>query len=144
MNPLILITLMLGCGNFVQPPLEPPLEEPALEATLLENLPTGQYLYRDGGADGAPRRGSILLRKIGHTVIGLDQRPRAGNACFRGFLEGDRILNATRIYPPYQPDSRWEQQPGTMVDLSQYRSVDAAVTHEQAAMLHTCLTVFSR
>jgi len=111
--------------------------------TSLENLPTGQYYY-ENVAGGRVEQGYILLRKIGRTVVGIDGRSRTQSPCFRGFLEGDRIVDATRIYPPYHTDSRWDAHRGEMVDLGDYQRVNRAITDEQAETLITCLRIFSR
>jgi hypothetical protein len=95
----------------------------------------GQYFYLSDS-------GYILLRKAGHSVIGVDGR-RSRLLCFRGLLEGDRITNAMRIFPPYDPDSRWETRNGTMLDLSEYEQVGQA-DEEQEAALKKCLEVFAR
>lgn len=105
---------------------------PSVSFLSLEEQSTGQYYYT----------GYILLRKAGHTAIGVDGR-RSRLICFRGFVEGDRIVNATRIMPPYQPDSRWESRDGTMVDLSGYDRVGQP-DEEQLEALQKCLDVFAR
>jgi hypothetical protein len=102
----------------------------------LEEQSTGQYYY----ADGEDRY--LLLRKAGHTAIGVDGR-RSQLLCFRGFVEGDRITNATRIFPPYAPDSRWDARDGTMVDLSRYQQVGLPDDEREEA-LEKCLEVFAR
>jgi hypothetical protein len=102
----------------------------------LEEQSAGQYYYLDG------EDRYLLLRKAGHTAIGVDGR-RSQLLCFRGFVEGDRITNATRIFPPYAPDSRWDSRDGTMVDLSQYQQVGLPDDEREEA-LEKCLEVFAR
>jgi hypothetical protein len=97
---------------------------------------SGQYYYHDTD------NGYILLRKAGQGVMGVDGR-RSQLLCFRGLLEGDRITNATRVFPPYAPDSQWQVRDGTMVDLSQYQQVGQADDGQKEA-LKKCLEVFSR
>lgn len=112
-----------------------------MTATSLEALPTGQYYYVDGASD---RRHPpyLLLRKAGSTVIGVDGRSRM-QPCFRGFIKGDRIVNATRLFPPYRPDSTWDTQE-ELADLSQYQVVEQDPTDEQAETLRTCIQFFWR
>jgi hypothetical protein len=102
---------------------------------LAEQSP-GQYLYPVSDS------GYILLRKAGQSVIGVDAR-RSRPLCFRGLLEGDRVVNAMRIFPPYDPDSRWDTRDGTMVDLSQYQQAGQADEMQEEA-LQKCLEVFAR
>ena len=109
-----------------------PISTPSTSSLSLEEQSTGQYYYA----------GYILLRKAGHSAIGIDGR-RSQLACFRGFVEGDRIVNATRVLPPYQPDSRWESETGMMVDLSRYQQVGQP-DEDQLRALQKCVDVFSR
>lgn len=123
-------------------------------AASLESLPTGQYYYvnsnagSDAGsnADAEPaerrRQAYVLLRKAGTTVIGVDGRSQTPT-CFRGFIEGDRIIDATRVFPPYQPDSRWDTQE-ELVNLSQYQAIEQPPSPEQAETLQTCIQFFWR
>lgn len=112
----------------------------AQRPVTLEEQATGRYLY--AGID-APEQ-YILLRKAGHSVIGVDGR-RSQKVCFRGFLDGDRIINAMRVFPPYAPDSRWESsRSGELVNLSHYLQLDQLPTEEQADSLKPCLEFFSR
>ena len=123
-----------------------PLPAPASESSgSLENLPAGQYYYRVTSRDPEPEQpqGYVLLRKAGHSVIGIDRRSLNQASCFRGFLAGSRIVNATRIFPPYQPDSKWDRR-GELLDLSRYQSIEHHVTDEEADALHRCLAFFSR
>jgi hypothetical protein len=89
------------------------------EANSLESLPPGTYYY-----EHPSRSASVLLRKAGRSVIGLDSQEQA---CFRGFIEGDRIVNATRVDPPYQPDSRLEHRDGIMLNLAEYQRVEDSI-----------------
>lgn len=95
------------------------------EAIALESLPPGEYYYENPSSFAY-----VLLRKSGRTVIGLDAQ---GRACFRGFIEGDHIVNATRVYPPYQPDSRLEHQDGIMLDLAQYQRAESPIAERDPA-----------
>lgn len=137
-------------------PAPPQPTAPTAELTALENLPTGQYYYQEpplrssaqtslnAGAN-APhqlRQGYLLLRKAGHSVIGIDRRLRSRHACFRGFVEGDRIISTMRVFPPYRPDARWERQ-ADMVDLSRYQRVNRVPTAAEKTALQDCLAFFS-
>jgi hypothetical protein len=115
------------------------------ETLTLETLPTGQYYYQSVGAADARERGYVLLRKAGKTVIGIDRRELSRrNPCFRGFAEGDRITNATQVFPPYQPDSRLDFQAGEWMDLAQYQQSEPTLTVQQTAELQTCIEFFWR
>jgi hypothetical protein len=108
-------------------------------SVTLEEQSTGQYLYT---AIDAPEQ-YILVRKAVHSIIGVDSR-RSQKICFRGFLDGDRIVNAMRVFPPYAPDSRWESRSGELVNLSHYLQLDQPPTEEQTNSLKPCLEFFSR
>lgn len=116
--------------------------------TTLEDLPTGQYYYHVANPRATnphPReRGYLLLRKAGNTVIGIDRRSLSRNPCFRGFAEGDWITDATRVFPPYQPNSRLDFQEGEWIDLKQYQQAEPTLTAEQTAELQTCIDFFWR
>lgn len=114
----------------------------AITTPALENLPTGQYYYVQSEASVPERQRYVLLRKAGSTVIGIDARSRL-HSCFRGFIKGDRIVDATRVFPPYQPDSRWDTQ-DELVDLSQYQTIEPDLTDEQSETLQTCIQFFWR
>jgi hypothetical protein len=119
-----------------------PTDRPNRSQTQLEDLPTGQYYYEVPTPTQAEPR-FVLLRKAGRGVIGLDRRSTS-NICFRGFLEGDRIVNAVRVFPPYHPDSKWDSRGGELMNLSRYQQVDRKITATEATALQTCLQFFSR
>jgi hypothetical protein len=139
-------------------------------ALSLESLPTGEYYYQlsDPVADQVSSQSagqatrdfaeqstgkspltssmsgqSVLLRKAGRTVIGVQLGSGSGNPCFRGFVQGNRIVNATRVFPPYNPAARSDFQP-EMFDLSEYSQVEAAVSEADRATLQTCMQFFWR
>jgi hypothetical protein len=114
------------------------------DTATLENLPTGEYRYERIAGAGRGRPAYVLLRKVGTTVIGLDARSLREQACFRGFIQDNQIVTATRIFPPYQPDSRWEHIEGLMVDLEQYQRVDREDSEADRAALQTCIEFFWR
>jgi hypothetical protein len=111
---------------------------------MLETLPTGQYYYVRKDTPPQTQAGYVLLRKTGRTVIGVDGRIQAQPVCFRGFIAANQITHATRVYPPYQPDSRWEVDRDVMVELSTYEQVDRSPTAEQLKTLQTCIQYFWR
>lgn len=117
-------------------------EANATRAASLESLPTGQYYYVTSDAEERRGQSYVLLRKAGTTVIGVDGRSPTP-ACFRGFIKDDRIIDATRVFPPYQPDSRWDTQQDLM-NLSQYQVIEQDPTDEQAETLQTCMQFFWR
>lgn len=117
-------------------------EANATSTASLESLPTGQYYYVASEADKRRTTAYVLLRKAGTTVIGVDGRSPMP-ACFRGFITGDRIIDATRVFPPYQPDSRLDTQEELM-NLSQYQVIEQDPTDEQAETLQTCMQFFWR
>lgn len=109
----------------------------------LENLPTGEYYYEKiGTREGVPSQ-AILLRKAGRTVIGVQIRSASNNPCFRGFAENNRIVNATRVFPPYNPASRSDFRE-ELLDLDQYILVEREVSQGDRATLQTCIQFFWR
>lgn len=119
-----------------------PLMSHATPVPSLEDLPTGEYFYEEiNTSERAPSQ-SVLLRKAGRTVIGVQIR-RNGNSCFRGFAAGNQIVNATRVFPPYDPASRQDFQE-EMLDLSQYSQVEREVGERDRATLQTCIQFFWR
>ncbi|MBF2003428.1 MAG: hypothetical protein IGS38_22230 [Synechococcales cyanobacterium M58_A2018_015] len=115
----------------------------------LEALPPGQYDYLqvepnpDGLALPERQDNTLLLHKVGRTVIGVNRRRGMAQLCFRGFAEDNRLLNVTRIFPPYQPDSNWDFQ-ADWLDVSNYQRRERAFTAAEQADLLTCLQVFGR
>jgi hypothetical protein len=107
----------------------------------LENLPTGEYYYQKLATENASSQ-SVWFRKAGRTVIGV-VHAESGNLCFRGFAEGNQIVNATRVFPPYDPASRQDFQE-EMLDLSQYSPVEEAGRDRDRTTLRTCIQFFWR
>jgi hypothetical protein len=120
-----------------------PIDRPNTSHIQLEDLPTGQYYYEVPTSLTQAEPRFVLLRKAGRGIIGLDRRSTS-NICFRGFLEGDRIINAVRVFPPYHPDSKWDAREGELMNLSRYQQVDRKITTAEATALQTCLQFFSR
>ena len=113
----------------------------SLQAVSLQERPTGEYYYESTGA-GRPQH--VLLRKAGRTVIGVDLQAIGDPVCFRGWLEGDRIVNATWLLPPYQPDARLRHTAGVMLDLASYRPVSDRASEPERDALRSCMNFFWR
>ncbi|NEQ27193.1 MAG: hypothetical protein F6K28_50945 [Microcoleus sp. SIO2G3] len=111
------------------------------QASSVEMLPTGEYYYESTGA-GRPQY--VLLRKAGRTVIGVDLQAIGEPVCFRGWLEGDAVVNATWMLPPYQPDSRLTHEDGVLLDLTSYRPATDTPSREERAALRSCIHFFWR
>lgn len=107
----------------------------------LEMLPTGEYYYESSGAG---RTSYVLLRKVGRTTIGVDLQAIGDPICFRGWLDGNAVVNATWMLPPYQPDARLMHEDGVLLDLSAYRpAIDSPRAIDRAA-LRSCMQFFWR
>lgn len=113
----------------------------AMPNPSLENLPTGEYYYQKLGTEDTSSQ-SIWFRKAGRTVIGV-VRAESGNLCFRGFAQENQIVNATLVFPPYNPASRQDFQE-EMLDLSQYSQVDLEERERDRDTLRTCIQFFWR
>lgn len=113
--------------------------EQAPDQTILEQLPTGLYYYSQPN----PKRPNfVLFRKSGSTIIGLDHRSATAPACFRGFIDGNQIINTTRVFAPYQPDSQLQQ--GQTIDLTAYSVTEDTVPEDASTTLKTCISFFWR
>ena len=129
---VVLILSVVSTGNPAQ-----------AEFITLENMPTGNYYYEGLRFSEVARSPYILLRKVGHAVAGVEIRGRVGNPCFKGFLDQNSVVDATRVLPPYNPASKWEHQKGEMFNLDSYRRIDRTFTASDNAALQKCLRVFS-
>ncbi|NJN56883.1 MAG: hypothetical protein HC879_04995 [Leptolyngbyaceae cyanobacterium SL_5_9] len=112
----------------------------------LENLPTGEYYYQPSFS-GRGAGQFVWFRKAGRTVVGV-MRSEDGNFCFRGFAEGNQIVDATRVFPPYDPASRQDFQE-EMLDLGEYSQVErdgqvGRVREGDRTTLQTCIQFFWR
>lgn len=112
---------------------------------LLE-LPDGEYRYLGEASSEFWDQPYVLLQKWGRIVIGVDADLPSEVACFKGFIEGNSIIDATRVLPPYTPDAEWEYQSGEMLNLDQYDRVTepVAMTDGDTSNLEICLEVFAR
>lgn len=90
---------------------------------------------------------TLFLRKWGRIVVGVDTISSQAT-CFKGFVEENAIVGATRVLPPYTPNAEWTYQSGKMIDLGGYdRQIEAIAATDTATdrtALDTCLEVFSR
>ncbi|NJL40477.1 MAG: hypothetical protein HC840_25165 [Leptolyngbyaceae cyanobacterium RM2_2_4] len=107
----------------------------------LEDLPTGEYYYQPSSSERALGQ-FVWFRKAGRTVVGMI-RSESGNFCFRGFAEGNQIVNATRVFPPYDPASRQDFQE-EMLDLSRYSQVEPDGREGDRTLLQSCIQFFWR
>lgn len=110
----------------------------------LTALPTGRYYFAppDQSSTSRKRPSFVLFRKSGSTIIGWDHRSALEPACFRGFIEGDQVVRATRLFAPYQPDS--VLQSGETIDMSGLESTDHEISAAEAQSLQTCMNFFWR
>ncbi|MEL7314050.1 MAG: hypothetical protein AAFN08_03755, partial [Cyanobacteria bacterium J06559_3] len=86
----------------------------------------------------------LLLQKWGRIVVGVDTLSSSRTTCFKGFVEDNAIVDATRVLPPYTPDAEWTYQPGEMLDLSDYDRRGDAIAEADRTALNVCLDVFAR
>ncbi|MBE9063572.1 hypothetical protein [cf. Phormidesmis sp. LEGE 11477] len=127
-----LVALLLG----VQPSQNPALG--------LFELPDGEHYYVEPISSELTGDRTLFLQKWGRIVVGVDTISSFNSTCFKGFVEADAIVNATRVLPPYTPNAEWTYQPGEMTNLSNYdRRIEAIAATDRAA-LDICLEVFAR
>lgn len=128
-----LILFMALAGDPVQP-----------QHTMLRSLTSGDYYYEKINSFKMSNNRYLLFHKIGHTVIGIDVQSLFENSCFRGMVSQNSIVNVTRIFPPYDPASKWEFLQGKAIELNHYRKIDRASTASDRAALLRCIQVFSK
>ncbi|HHP7243378.1 MAG TPA: hypothetical protein ACFE0H_01695 [Elainellaceae cyanobacterium] len=133
-----LITRALVRGSAVEP-----------DATGLESLLNGDYVYEAIAPSSTVPLSEvashqILLRKAGHVAIGMQTNFLSQHLCFKGFIEGNQLVDTTRVLPPYTPDAQWHYDQGNWLDLDDYHRRQQAVSPEDRAAFETCLLVFSR
>ncbi|EDX86409.1 hypothetical protein S7335_4113 [Synechococcus sp. PCC 7335] len=113
-------------------------------ALVLSELPDGEHYYAEPTSSELIDERSLVLEKWGRIVIGVDTISSSKMACFKGFVDGDAIVDATRVLPPYTPNAEWTYQPGEMISLSDYdRRIEAIAATDRTA-LDICLEVFAR
>lgn len=101
----------------------------------LEKIPTGDYYY----ITKQENQSSLLLRKSGFTVIGLEETfPKT---CFRGMAENNKIVNVTRLSLPNHPTSMYSK--GEVYNLDNYQVVPEITIEDKKALL-TCVKAFWR
>ena len=112
--------------------------------TPLSESPNGEYFFKGSPSSELSGEPYLLLHKWGRIVVGMDARLPLEIACFKGFIEDNKIVEATRVLPPYTPDADWAYQPGEMLDLGSYeRSTEPSMEVDRET-LEVCLQVFSR
>jgi hypothetical protein len=119
------------------------------ESIPLEELPRGEYYYERVEAvilsnepQGATQPAFLILGKVGRTVVGMEVGLRSAS-CFKGFVQGNQIVDMTRIFPPYDPASVWNFQPGVAIDLDDYQRVERTLSERDRHTFQTCIEFFS-
>ncbi|MEM9005074.1 MAG: hypothetical protein AAGE59_16320 [Cyanobacteria bacterium P01_F01_bin.86] len=112
--------------------------------SVLSELPDGEHYYLGHSSSELFDTPYVLFHKWGRIVVGVDSRSPSGLACFKGFIEDNTIVDATRVLPPYTPDAEWDYRPGEMLDLSNYERHPDAIAATDRSTLSTCLDVFAR
>lgn len=110
---------------------------------VLESLPSGEYYYEKLLSSKKSINRYLLLSKRGHIVTGIDGQSLSKNPCFKGFVKQNSLVNVTRVFPPYDPASKWEFLKGEAFDLNLYRKVDRAIAASEKTALLKCIQVFS-
>ncbi len=118
-----------------------PVQDSALS---LSELSDGEHYYSEPSSTELTHNAYLFLQKWGRIVVGVDTLSSSRTACFKGFVEGNAIVDATRVLPPYTPDAEWTYQPGEMLDLSGYEIRMDAIAEADRAALNVCLDVFAR
>jgi hypothetical protein len=115
----------------------------------LEELPRGEYYYEQieavvlsNGSQGTAPRSFLVLGKVGRTVVGMEAGLRSAS-CFKGFVQGNQIVDMTRIFPPYDPASAWNFQTGVAIDLDDYQRVERTLSERDRNTFQTCIEFFS-
>lgn len=111
------------------------------EVQSFADQPTGIYRYTTPNRKRLGR--TLLLRKSGSVVIGVELYRGRDRSCFRGQAKGDRIVYVTYVYPPYNPASDWKS--GQVLEIAPLISGDVrnSTIAEQTA-LDTCIQFFWR
>ncbi|MDB9527000.1 hypothetical protein PN498_13450 [Oscillatoria sp. CS-180] len=115
-----------------------------LSISPLSEMPNGRHYYSETSASEFLDAPYVLFQKWGRIVVGIDSSSRSGTACFKGFIEDNAIVDATRVSPPYTPDAAWDYQSGEMLNLSHYYRVTDPISDAEQAALEVCLEVFAR
>ncbi|MEL7072254.1 MAG: hypothetical protein AAGN15_26955 [Cyanobacteria bacterium J06581_3] len=111
---------------------------------ILSELPDGEHYYAKSTSHELTGDHSLFFKKWGRIVVGVDTTSALRMTCFKGFIEEDSIVNATRVLPPYTPSAEWTYQPGEMIDLGDYDRRIEAIAATDRTSLNTCLEVFAR
>ena len=107
----------------------------------IQNLPDGDYRYRDSLALDRPFR-EIQFRKRDKYITGSDSDKRTGKSyCFRGIPQQNNIINiTTAIETPSQiaQQTKWKLAPGSPINFDKLYPLQAGAGLE----LYKCLTAF--
>ena len=127
---------------FLSPLLLAGMVNPVIDLRDLEN---GEYYYERPAATNVVsnriRNEYLLLSKRGRLITGIHLGSQAGALCFRGFIQENTIVDATRIFPPYTPASRWDFQE-EMLDLAPYQQINREITANDREALTNCIQFF--
>ncbi|MEM8504886.1 MAG: hypothetical protein AAF716_17235, partial [Cyanobacteria bacterium P01_D01_bin.1] len=61
-------------------------------ATSVSDIPSGEHYFLGPSSAGPFDPPYVLLRKWGNVVVGIDTRPGSNAVCFKGFIEGNKIV----------------------------------------------------
>ena len=107
----------------------------------IQNLPDGDYRYRDSLALDRPFR-EIQFRKRDKYITGSDSDKRTGKSyCFRGIPQQNNIINITiAIETPSQTaqKTKWKLASGSPINFDKLYPLQAGAGLE----LYKCLTAF--
>ncbi|MCY7385832.1 MAG: hypothetical protein LH628_25355 [Microcoleus sp. CAN_BIN18] len=107
----------------------------------IQNLPDGDYRYRDSLALDRPFR-EIQFRKQDKYITGSDSDKRTGKSyCFRGIPQQNNIINITvaiDISPKTAQKIEWKLAPGNPINFDRLYPLQTGPGLE----LYKCLTAF--
>ncbi|MBE9188472.1 hypothetical protein IQ270_28515 [Microcoleus sp. LEGE 07076] len=107
----------------------------------VQNLPDGDYRYRDSVAIDRPFR-EIQFRKRDRYITGSDSDKRTGKSyCFRGMPQQNQIIDITlaiEISPKTAQQTEWKLAPGNPINFDRLYPLQAGPGLE----LYKCLTAF--
>ncbi|MEL6854074.1 MAG: hypothetical protein AAFO83_03085 [Cyanobacteria bacterium J06607_13] len=121
------------------------VSQPVQNLTLvLSELPDGEHYYVQPTSHELTGDRALFLKKWGRIVVGVDTLSSSRVTCFKGFVEEDAIVDATRVHPPYTPNAEWTYQSGEMLSLGDYRRRTDAIAATDRTALDICIDVFAR
>ncbi|MEM8808873.1 MAG: hypothetical protein AAGF01_22875 [Cyanobacteria bacterium P01_G01_bin.38] len=107
---------------------------------MFATLPTGTYRYVSPDENRLSL--TLLLRKSGSAIIGVELLGERELSCFRGQAQDNRIVYVTQVYPPYDPASDW--QSGQVIEMASLVSRGQSPTAAEQEALETCVQLFWR